>query len=226
MIALTHAIEALRVANYVDRTEHYRWTVFSIDGNPVEASNGIATAHAGARRVGSAARRDDRVRRYAHPRDGRRVHAAGAERARGAPDRDGRAADRGLLDLYRCAAHWTDLYALRAEFPDVEITDELFAIDRDRITCTGGIAPMDMMLTLMSSDFGPHLVDDMSKHLVVSRLCSGNEPQPIPVCACLGSTRDDLVEAMIANTLHYLGAVDRGLQHFPQSFDRRANHLT
>jgi len=42
MIALTHAIEALRVANYVDRTEHYRWTVFSIDGNPVEASNGIA----------------------------------------------------------------------------------------------------------------------------------------------------------------------------------------
>ncbi len=46
MIAFSHAIEALRVANYVDRTEHYRWTVFSIDGHPVEASNGIAMRHA------------------------------------------------------------------------------------------------------------------------------------------------------------------------------------
>ncbi|WP_249207084.1 helix-turn-helix domain-containing protein [Burkholderia cenocepacia] len=55
---------------------------------------------------------------------------------------------------------------------------------------------MDMMLTLMSSDFGPHLVVDVSKHLVVSRLRGMNEPQPMPVCARLESMRDDLVEAV------------------------------
>ncbi|MDN7458801.1 GlxA family transcriptional regulator [Burkholderia cenocepacia] len=204
MIALTHAIEALRVANYVDRTEHYRWTVFSIDGNPVEASNGIAMRPTQALDV-SGPLPDVMIvcggTRIREMVDARTRHALSALAERrivmGALCSGAYALlTVGLLDRYRCAAHWADLYALRAEFPDVEITDELFVIDRDRITCTGGIAPMDMMLTLMSSDFGPHLVVDVSKHLVVSRLRGMNEPQPMPVCARLESTRDDLVEAV------------------------------
>lgn len=204
MIAFSHAIEALRVANYVDRAEHYRWTVFSIDGHPVEASNGIAIRPTQTLDV-SAPLPDvmivcggTHIREIVDART-RQVLSALAERriVMGALCSGAYALmTAGLLDRYRCAAHWADLYALRTEFPDVEITDELFVIDRDRITCTGGIAPMDMMLTLMSSDFGPHLVVDVSKHLVVSRLRGMNEPQPMPVCARLESTRDDLVEAV------------------------------
>lgn len=204
MIAFSHAIEALRVANFVDRTEHYRWTVFSIDGRPVEASNGIAMRPTQALDV-SAPLPDVIIvcggTRIRETVDARTRHALSALAERrivmGALCSGAYALlAAGLLDRYRCAAHWADLYALRAEFPDVEITDELFVIDRDRITCTGGIAPMDMMLTLMSSEFGPHLVVDVSRHLVISRLRGMNEPQPIPVCARLESTREDLVEAV------------------------------
>ncbi|HDR8925051.1 GlxA family transcriptional regulator [Burkholderia vietnamiensis] len=204
MIAFTHALEALRVANYVDRVEHYCWTVFSIDGNPVEASNGIAMRPTqaldvsgplpdviivcGGTRIREAV--DERTRQTLNALAERRIMmgalCSGAYALMAA----------GLLDRYRCAVHWADLHALRAEFPDVEITNELFVIDRDRITCSGGIAPMDMMLTLMSKHIGPHLVGDVSRHLVVNRLRGVNEHQPIPVYARLGTTRDELVEAM------------------------------
>lgn len=204
MIAFTHALEALRVANYVDRTEHYHWSVFSIDGNPVEASNGIAMGPTqaldvsgplpdvmivcGGTRIREAV--DERTRQTLSALANRRIMmgalCSGAYALMAA----------GLLDQYRCAVHWEDLHALRAEFPDVEITTEMFVIDRDRITCTGGIAPMDMMLTLMSKHIGPHLVVDVSKHLVVNRLRGVNEPQRIPIHARLESTRDELVEAV------------------------------
>ena len=41
MIAFTSAVEVLRMANYVGRTEHYTWSVITPDGEPARASNGI-----------------------------------------------------------------------------------------------------------------------------------------------------------------------------------------
>ncbi len=204
MIAFTHALEALRVANYVDRTEHYRWTVFSIDGNPIEASNGIAIRPTQALDV-SGPLPDvmivcggTRIREMVDACTRQALSALADRRIMMGALCSGAYAlmTAGLLDQYRCAVHWADLYALRTEFPGVQITNELFVIDRDRITCTGGTAPMDMMLTLMLQHFGPHLVVDVSKHLVVSRLRGVNEHQPIPVRARLESTRDELVEAV------------------------------
>ena len=42
MIAFSSAVEVLRMANYVAREDHYRWSIYSLDGAPVHASNGIA----------------------------------------------------------------------------------------------------------------------------------------------------------------------------------------
>lgn len=204
MIAFSHAIEALRVANYVDRTEHYRWTVFSIDGHPVEASNGIAMRPTQALDVSTSLPDvmivcgGTRIREVVDARTQNALIALAERRIVMGALCSGTYAllAAGLLDRYRCAVHWADLNALRTEFPDVEITDELFVMDRDRITCTGGIAPMDLMLTLISDDLGPYLVVDVSRHLVVSRLRGMTEAQPIPVCARLESARDDLIEAV------------------------------
>ena len=41
MIAFTSAIEPLRLANRASGKELYRWRLFSPDGKPVRASNGI-----------------------------------------------------------------------------------------------------------------------------------------------------------------------------------------
>src|SRR5579871_4918377 len=44
MIAFTNAIEPLRMANYLARETIYHWSVHSLDGDPVEASNGLSVA--------------------------------------------------------------------------------------------------------------------------------------------------------------------------------------
>ena len=57
----------------------------------------------------------------------------------------------GLLDKYRATIHWENLSALREEFPRILLNDQLFTIDRDRFTCSGGIAPLDLMLHLIKA---------------------------------------------------------------------------
>ena len=49
----------------------------------------------------------------------------------------------GLLERYRATIHWENLSALREEFPRIQLSDQLFTIDRDRFTCSGGIAAFD-----------------------------------------------------------------------------------
>jgi len=57
----------------------------------------------------------------------------------------------GLLDHFSATIHWENLSALREEFPRVRISDQLFTIDRDRFTCSGGTAPLDLMLNLIQA---------------------------------------------------------------------------
>src|SRR3546814_3880335 len=54
----------------------------------------------------------------------------------------------GLLNGYRCSTHWENLIALRQEFPAIGFEEEVFVVDRNRVTCTGGAAPLDMMLQI------------------------------------------------------------------------------
>ena len=55
----------------------------------------------------------------------------------------------GLLDGYRCTIHWEDQDLLLERFPKVTVTSRLYEIDRDRYTCSGGIASLDLMMQLL-----------------------------------------------------------------------------
>jgi len=147
MIAFTSAVEVLRMTNYVGRASHYRWSVISTDGVPVRASNGVTVTPTrtleevgvpdvlivcGGTQIRSAV--DTRVKALLADLGARGVPlgalCTGAYALMSA----------GLLDDYRCTVHWEDMSALHAEFPRVKFSDELFVIDRDRLTCTGGTA--------------------------------------------------------------------------------------
>ena len=52
----------------------------------------------------------------------------------------------GLLDGRRCALHWENLAAFGEQFPRIRTTTDLFVVDGDRYTCSGGTAALDMML--------------------------------------------------------------------------------
>ena len=186
LIACANAIEALRMANRVSARSAYRWQLLTPDGVAARASNGMSlqpTAPlAGARALdivfvcgGVDIRRST----------GRAVLAALRRLAReqvplGALCTGSFAlAEAGLLSGYRCAIHWENLAAIREEFPEIQFLDDLYTIDRDRITCTGGIAPLDLMLTLIRARLGNVIADRIATQFIVERGRRAGERQPL-----------------------------------------------
>ncbi|RDK00942.1 GlxA family transcriptional regulator [Paraburkholderia lacunae] len=203
MIAFANAVEVLRMANYVGRADHYRWTIYSLDGAPVHASNRISVRPT--QTLGSEQTPDVML-------------VCGGTRIREVVDKMPRAklatlAERGLplggvctgayalmtnglLDGYRCTVHWEDLAALRDEFPRVHFSDELFVVDRDRLTCTGGTAPLDLMLNLVGARFGQQLATQVSEQFIHERIRSATDLQPIPVDTRISFSREELIEVV------------------------------
>lgn len=102
----------------------------------------------------------------------------------------------GLLDGYSATLPWQRFEAFAAAHPRVRLSQQLFEIDRDRITCGGGTAAMDMMITLVSNHHGPALATRISEYFVMERIRMGDEPQQIPLRSRLSHAPQSLVEAV------------------------------
>jgi transcriptional regulator GlxA family with amidase domain len=87
----------------------------------------------------------------------------------------------GLMAGRRCAVSWHHRRELVAEFPGVTpVTDQLFVVDRDRVTCAGGIGAGDLAVWLLRKHSGIS-VAQKSLHLLQmdkGRLPESPQPQP------------------------------------------------
>jgi transcriptional regulator GlxA family with amidase domain len=190
------------MANRLCNEDVYAWSLLSLDGAPVAASNGLSLSptvpldamgpvdvlfvcggvdvqHAVTRELLSALRR-----------------LAQGRVALGSLCTGGYAlAKAGLLDKRRAAIHWENMSALREEFPRIDFTAQLFAIDGDRYTCSGGIAPLDLMLNLISNDLGPGIAPRISEQFILDRIRNDRDRQHIPLRAQVGVFHDRLIKA-------------------------------
>jgi len=103
----------------------------------------------------------------------------------------------GLLDGYRATTHWLDLPDFRQEFPLIDATGTLFEIDRDRLTCSGGTAAMDMLLFLIGREHGIELASAISEQFVCERIRASDDPQRVPLKVRLGTQQPNLTEAVM-----------------------------
>src|SRR5271156_1537668 len=201
LIAVANAIEPLRMANRRVGREVYEWSVMSLDGAPSESSSGL--------KLSPTATLDKlepldilfvcggvNIREAVSPAllvALRRL----AERhvTLGALCTGGYALARaGLLDKYRATIHWENLSALREEFPRVLISDQLFTIDRDRFTCSGGIAPLDLILHLVKSKLGARISQLISEQFIVDRVRNDRDRQYVPLRAQVGVSHESLIK--------------------------------
>lgn len=102
----------------------------------------------------------------------------------------------GLLDGYRATIHWWNIANLRESFPNTFVSNNLFEVDRDRFTCSGGTASMDMMLFLIGKQHGVELAGNISEQFVCERIRTNEETQRIPLKVRLGISQPKLVEAV------------------------------
>jgi transcriptional regulator GlxA family with amidase domain len=198
MIALTSAVEPLRMANRVCEQEVYAWSIASLDGQSVPASNGLALSPTVALdQMGPAD-----VVFVCGCLDVQRAvcRAVGTLRLRSAALRWGRCtgathSPRRAFDRHRAAIHWENMSALREEFPRIVFTEQLFAIDGDRYTCSGGIAPLDLMLNMITDDLGRDIASRISEQFILDRIRTAQDRQHIPLQAQVGVFHERLIKA-------------------------------
>ncbi|WP_404298799.1 GlxA family transcriptional regulator [Halomonas sp.] len=99
----------------------------------------------------------------------------------------------GLLDGYRATVPWSCLEEVRRAHPRIRLSYQPFEIDRERLTCGGGTAALDMMMTLIGRQHGSVLAERVSAHFVLERVHMGKEP---PRAGLPGGTPESLSEAL------------------------------
>ncbi|GAA0564610.1 GlxA family transcriptional regulator [Halomonas salifodinae] len=102
----------------------------------------------------------------------------------------------GVLDGYRATLPWQRFDAFARDYPRVRLSHQLFEIDRDRLTCGGGTAAMDMMMTLIGMQHGQPLAEAVSEHFVLERIRMADEPQHVPLRSRLGHAPQSLIDAV------------------------------
>src|SRR4029077_2231738 len=60
----------------------------------------------------------------------------------------------GLLNGSRVSINWEAAPAFSEEFPDIEVTGELFEMRESIFTCAGGTAALDLMLAMIGARHG------------------------------------------------------------------------
>jgi AraC family transcriptional regulator, glycine betaine-responsive activator len=206
LIAVSNALEPLRMANRQMGVDSYEWSVVTMDGSPAESSSGLTLTPTGP--LDSAQRSDIvfvcggiNVRDAVTPAlltALRRL--ADRQVPLGALCTGGYAlAKAGLLDSYRATIHWENLSALREEFPRVKISDQLFTIDRDRYTSSGGTAPLDLMLNLIERRSRSKVSKLVSEQFILDRVRKDTDRQYIPLRAQIGWSNRGLIR--VANLM-------------------------
>jgi len=225
MMAFATAIEPLRIANRMLGREFYSWRVASLDGGPVEASNGVA--------VGTQSSLKDERSNLTSSRRPHNVFLCSGIRVEEASDRSLFAyirenknsgvtvgglctaafllAAAGLLNNKRCAIHWENLPGFTEHFPEVDVYADLYEMDGNIWTCAGGTASLDMMLSMIEADLGEDLVNRVCEQALTDRVRNPHDRQRLPLRARLGIQNVkvlSIIEYMEANIAEPLQLID------------------
>jgi AraC family carnitine catabolism transcriptional activator len=169
LLAFSSAIEPLRIANQLTQQPLYGWSLFSMDGAPVESSAGVrievdhglvplrretTVIVCSGTDASQAADRNVLGWLRTHARQGGGIGAicTGAYTL----------ARAGLLGEDTPTVHWENRPAYRELF-DVEPLQQLYVIGKKHFSCAGGEAGVDMMLALIAEDYGQSLADAVAE---------------------------------------------------------------
>ena len=240
LISLSSALEPLRMANRISGTDFYSWRTISESGDSVVASDGLSVnvdygiddenvltdldiiIVCGGRRIDD--NTTERVMRWLKRVSNRDI-ALGAI-CTGTHT----LAKAGLLNGYRCSVHWEYYSSMTDAFPKVSVSRSVFTVDRGRFTCSGGTAPVDMVLYLVRRQLGESVSAGIAEQFVHERVRRSNEQQRVPLKHTVGNQSEKLiiaVELMEANIrepisqpelAQYVGLSRRQLQRLFQRY--------
>lgn len=108
----------------------------------------------------------------------------------------------GFLDGYEFTLHWENQPAFAEEFPDLEISPNLYVMDRDRWTGSGGLSSMDIALHIIAEHHGTPIANAVGNQYQIDRIRSasvGQRPYSLNQYETLPKPIQMAIETMIAN---------------------------
>lgn len=202
MMAVASAIEPLRVANRLSGRPLFAWRLYSPDGAPAPASNGLPIvadapidAFDGAPTLVVCPSFDPQLfETKALLSALRRIARAGTTLV--AIDTGAHFLARaGLLDGVRVTMHWEAVPGFREEFPGIAVTEELYEVSGRVVTCAGGTAALDMMLDMIRLKHGEGLAVAVSEQFIHDRIRARSSAQRMALSSRLGTGNGKVVRA-------------------------------
>lgn len=203
LMSFAAASEPLRAANLLAGRPVYAVRCFSPAGGPVRASSGTIAETRPLREAGGelfallicagGEPRDWQDRQLSA--ELRRLSRSGI-RLGGISGGAFVLADAGLLAKREFTIHWEHAAALKEAFPDLDPTPARYVIDRDRLTCGGGVAPLDMMHALIAERMGRAFARRVSDWFLHTAIGEAAGPQRGSLAERYGTHHPALIAAL------------------------------
>lgn len=203
LMAYASTSEPLRIANWLKGETLYEWHLISETGTTVEASSGmqvpvdstVSDVDFLPMVITCASHNPETAIKEKAIAWLRRLSSRGA--LLGTLDTGSDVlAMMGLLDGYRATTHWAHLDVFAEHYPNVELTRDLFVIDRQRFSAGGGTAGTDMMLHLITLQHGRDLAVAVAEQISYNRMREGNEPQRMDTGHRLATSNRYVIQAV------------------------------
>lgn len=182
---LAAVLEPLAIANWLTQRQLFQWSLLSLDGAPVQASNGLTTVA------------DDGLKAdqgfdaclviasfdvHKHSRNlalksWLRKQALFGAVLMGVETGTELLAAAGVLDGFEAAVHWDNLQGFQESYPRVNAKAQLYTLERQRLTCAGATTTLDMLLGWIDQSIDSELAREIGMHLLMGQVRAPAENQ-------------------------------------------------
>ena len=205
MAATVGFVDPFRAANYLEGISYFSWEFVSESGGACTASNGMEMATApletlsesdidflivssswtpekyGTSAICSTLRQAAR----------RNVTIGGIDTGAFV------LAHAGLLKGRRATVHYEHIDAFRELYPDIEVSENLYVFDDNRISCCGGAASFDFALHILQDIHGVDLANAAARYVLFPELRDRGTPQNPQDAEPLGCAVPDSIRAAV-----------------------------
>lgn len=102
----------------------------------------------------------------------------------------------GVMAGRRMTVHWEHALTLKELDPELLLERSIYVMDRDRLTCAGGIAALDMVHSMITEHHGSAFADRVSDWFLHTEIRPGFGPQRGGIAQRLGINNASVIDAV------------------------------
>ncbi len=202
-LPMVAALEPLRIANRVSKKRLFQWSFITDNGKAVKASNDIL--HQADFSIESSPEIDILVVagpffindiKSDHLIDWIQRQHKTSTTIIGLESGCHTLALAGLLEDKKCTTHWEHREEYKNYWPEHDVSNDIYEMEDNIFTCSGGAAPLDMMLYLIEQIYEHELAASVADCMIHPHIRNSGEPQKMDIQYRVGINHPIVLECI------------------------------